>query len=211
MYQKWIQIIEEHQYFDRSKTNYNVCIKHFQTDDLEIRGERTTLKKEAVPSIFEIYVLDDGDDCSELNASCLIPANQDIATLDKQMQCLTINHDIEIQKLSMKIKSLQDKIEHLQEISKHEKKTIEELEKKLSHEKRHNEYLELEIAQLKHEKNVSNRIYVCNIVIYGFLLFTILFKSVCPLVSQLAYSLMEFLQKKCYSRWRSVLQLVFFL
>lgn len=113
-------------------------------------------------------MLGDEDDCSESNASCLMPANQDIATLDMQMQCLTINHDIEIQKLSMKIESLQDKIKHLQESSKHEKKTIAELEKKLSHEKRHNECLEHDIAQLKLEKNVSNRIYVCNIVIMGF-------------------------------------------
>lgn len=111
-----------------------------------------------MPSIFETYALGGGDDYSESNASCLMPDNQDIATLDKQMQCLTINHDIEIQKLSIKIKSLQDKIEHLQENSKHEKKIIAELEKKLSHEKRHNEHLEHEIAQLKHEKNVSYRI-----------------------------------------------------
>lgn len=70
LYEKWVKAIEEHQKFDHNKINYNVCIKHFHTTDLEIRGKKQFLKKDTVPTIFgetvENEVADsDINQCSE--------------------------------------------------------------------------------------------------------------------------------------------------
>lgn len=148
MYQKWIESIEQHQNFDRSKQFYNVCIRHFQAEDVEIRGKKKSLKKGAVRSIFEYFLPVDDEIFNEPTAS----ANQDIMPLENRMLSLTLNNDIKTQELENRIKSLQDlreedmdKIKLLQESSKLDKNTIAELQKILAQEKRRIETLEQKI------------------------------------------------------------------
>lgn len=146
IYKKWIEAIQEHQHFDFSKVQYNVCIKHFQTDDVEIRGKKKILRKEAVPTIFEGNAVE--EICSDSVSSTKISDDENIAALEKQMFCLKIDHDVEVQKLSEKVKSLQ-------ESKKKDRETIAELQKKLAQEKCKIGKLEDTIAQLKHENNIN--------------------------------------------------------
>lgn len=122
--------------------------------DFESHGKKTCLKKEAVPSIFcrdiddAIKVLVSNDTLNSTDNTENLNLQPEIAELERKVQCLTINHDVEIQKLSTKIKFLQDLV-------KSEKNKNESLQKQLSLEKSQNTKLEKVIAELKSEKFIT--------------------------------------------------------
>lgn len=143
LFQKWVTGIEEHQKFDHSKINYNICIKHFQPTDFEIRGNKRLLKKEVVPTIFGVVnnsqVLDsDFNECSSAFLSKCFECTTlkaKLSELEKENQLLRMNHDVKVQKLSKKIESLQILNENL-------KKSVAIIEKKIS--QRESQILKLE-------------------------------------------------------------------
>lgn len=112
MYKKWIDAIEEHQRFDHGKVNYNVCIKHFQVADVEIHGKKKTLRKGAVPSIFEPHSEDTYDEGTSSTVSTN-PVDENMKLLENEMLRLTMKHDIVNQKQSITIKSLEQSIVQL--------------------------------------------------------------------------------------------------
>lgn len=132
LYKKWIDAIEEHQRFDYGRVNYNVCIKHFQVADVEIHGKKKTLRKGAVPSIFEPHFEDTYDDVSTN------PVDENMKLLENEMLRLTMKHDLVNQKQSITIKSLEQsvvqlkiklaKFEQLEEINANQKREIAKLE-----------------------------------------------------------------------------------
>lgn len=103
VYRKWIEAIEVHQRFDRSKVYFNVCVKHFEPTDLEVRGGKTCLKKDAVPTIFGVtgktIESQDSDpdfnhspECSECTeCTCL---KRDLIELKTKMLKLKVDDDV---------------------------------------------------------------------------------------------------------------------
>lgn len=54
---KWIEAIETYQEFDYTPTRFHLCENHFQPNDIQRFGTRTTLKPGTIPSIFPFIVL----------------------------------------------------------------------------------------------------------------------------------------------------------
>lgn len=152
VYRKWIEAIEVHQTFDRSKTYFNVCVKHFEPTDLEVRGSKTYLKKDAVPTIFGITgetidsQVSDPDINHSSECSECITLKRELVDLKAEMLTLKVNNDIEIQKLSKRIESVQNSREE-------QTATINKLKKDLSTEKNLNHTLDNSITTLKKEND----------------------------------------------------------
>lgn len=164
VHSKWIEAVEMHQRFDRSKINYNVCIKHFESTDLEVRGSKICLKKDAVPTIFDetpVPTISDetegtidsqvpdpdinhSPECSECSECIML--KRELLDLKAKMLKLKLNNDIEIQKLSKQLESVQN-------LREQQTASIDKLKKDLSNEKSSNLELDNSITILKEENN----------------------------------------------------------
>lgn len=132
---QWIAAIEEHQRFDANRNIFNVCRKHFDTSNFYLRGKERVLKLNAVPSIFNETSMKSTPTSSpnndlkhhqtnnskEQNAT-LEKCNSlqaKVAELEKEILCMKIQHDIEIQNMKIKFeKSHQVQSNHLKETKK---------------------------------------------------------------------------------------------
>lgn len=147
LFKKWVTAIEEHQKFDNNKVNYNICLKHFQSTDFEILGKKQFLKKEAVPTIFgEINDSQDfHSDCNECTECSECPNHKaKLTELEREIHRLKIKHDVEVQKLSKKIESLQI-------LNRNQKQDIAIIEKKLLQEQSQNLKLVAKVKELNEE------------------------------------------------------------
>lgn len=108
-----------------------------------------------MPSIFEPAV---EDICSDVDVASsivpTIPVDESVKVLEKEMLRLTIDHNVENQKQSAKIKSLQEsRKQDKHAIAQLHKKNVQigKLEETIARQKCHIEKLEETIAQLKHK------------------------------------------------------------
>lgn len=124
---QWIGAITKHQKYDSSRTVFNVCIRHFDTSNLYLRGQQYVLKLNAIPTLFnktnnaaEVKFGQFGNGTKAINDND-VDNNQDdceekceflttkIAELEKQIDSMKIQHDIEIQKLKIKSVTVREK------------------------------------------------------------------------------------------------------
>lgn len=125
----------EHENYDESRTNFNVCIRHFEASDLFIRGTETVLKLNAIPKIFNAtknislpHVNSNGNSINDSQHEC-DKLKARIAKLEKEIFDTKIQHDIEIQKIKVKseesAKKKTDKLKNtMKELSKQKSKVF---------------------------------------------------------------------------------------
>ncbi|XP_055325729.1 THAP domain-containing protein 5-like, partial [Sitodiplosis mosellana] len=142
LHEKWVLSIEKHQKFD-NRSNSNVCIKHFQEIDLETRGSKTYLKKDAVPTIFtEIVESHIEPDCNSPQCIDCTSSQSKLCQIQKDLEALKISDDIQIQKQTIKI-------EYLQKLIKEKNAALAINAKELSKERAKNLDLEAKVLELK--------------------------------------------------------------
>lgn len=124
---QWIAAIAKHQHFDENRTAFNVCSRHFNEADFLLRNNKKVLKLNAVPKIFNDspnvnYMSQQKNENSTQNEwkeKCNILEDK-VAQLEKEILCMKVQHDIEIQKLRIKSEKVHNAQSNLQKETKKE-------------------------------------------------------------------------------------------
>lgn len=144
---KWAESIEKFQKFDGNST---VCIKHFKSSDIEIRGKVKCLKTGAVPTIFQLNlptILHNNDNAIVIiSDECGLKEKLD--QKEHEILRMKIEHDIQIQILKKKINEIEN-------ANKSQNTVLNETKKLLTKEKLHTQNLERVITGLKNEKYMN--------------------------------------------------------
>lgn len=147
----WIEAIEKHQHFDYNRKIFRVCKRHFSETAFFIQNNRTILRSDAIPTVFEHTEpenrVNDADCASNQCSQCSL-LTAEIVKLNKQISDLTIRHDIGIQTLKRKTESLEDR-------SAQKRDQLNDVRKELSRERKKIVRLTEVISELKSQDLIS--------------------------------------------------------
>lgn len=158
---KWVEAIEKHQKIDRQK--FNVCIRHFQDEDLQQRGHRKALIPGAIPLIFpsntahsEYECIRDPAESADINFGMEVNESRQIESiiraelenLKREVLVINTENSLKVQRLEQNINSSENDKKELSD-------NLKNCQFLLKKEKAINAKLNAEISLLKKDRFIS--------------------------------------------------------